>query len=131
MPLVWNIEESSRVVRMRYIEPVAFTEWREAHNASLPALSGDLSVGMLIDRRDVPPLATAFAQAIASYLASHRNIFEGRRIAILVTVAGDACYGMARMQGYLNGSAGAVTAVFTSEREAIAWLTSPDPSRDS
>jgi hypothetical protein len=122
MPLVWNVEESSRVVRMRYIEPVAFTEWRAAHNAS--------SVGMLIDRRAVPPLATTFAQAIASYLASHRNIFEGRRIAILVTVAGDACYGMARMQGYLNGSAGAVTAVFTSEREAIAWLTSPEPSAE-
>jgi hypothetical protein len=38
---------------------------------------------------------------------------------------------MARMQGYLNESAGAVTAVFTSEREAIDWLTSPEPSRES
>jgi hypothetical protein len=77
MPLVWNLEGFSRVVRMRYVDPVAFAEWRDAHNASLPALSASLSVGMLIDRRGVPPLAAAFAQAIASYLAFHRNIFEG------------------------------------------------------
>jgi hypothetical protein len=127
MPLAWNLDEDSNVLRMRYVEPVAFTEWREAHDASLPALSGDRSVGLLLDRRDVAPLATAFAQAIASYLASHRNIFSGRRIAILVTRAGDACYGMARMQGYLNDSSGAVTCVFTSEDEALAWLASSEP----
>jgi hypothetical protein len=126
MPLVWNLDGVSRVVRMRYIAPIAFTEWRDAHDASLPALSGDRSVGLLLDRRDVPPPATAFAQAIASYLASHRTIFEGRRIAILVTVAGDACYGMARMQSVLNESAGAVTCVFTSELEALVWLASAE-----
>lgn len=126
MPLMWNLDGSSRVVRMRYVAPVAFAEWRDAHDAALPALSADLSVGLLIDRRDAPPPPTTFAQAIASYLASHRAIFSGRRIAILVTAAGDAAYGMARMQGILNESAGAVTCVFTSELEALVWLRSAE-----
>jgi hypothetical protein len=128
MPLAWNLDPVERVVRMRHIEPVGFAEWRDALNASLPELAGDVSIGLLVDRRAALPPETAFAQSIASHLASHRNIFAGRRIAILVIKAGDACYGMARMQSTLNEKSGAVTAVFTSEVEALEWLTTSEPS---
>jgi hypothetical protein len=127
MPLVWNLDPAEGVVRMRHVEPVGFAEWRDALNASLPELAGNLSIGLLVDRRAMAAPETAFAQSIASHLASHRNVFSGRRIAILVTRAGDACYGMARMQSTLNETSGAVTAVFTSEDEALVWLTASEP----
>ena len=122
MPFEVNLDRVSRVVRMRHVEPACFAEWCDALNASIPELAGDLLLGLLVDRRDAVPVETAFAQSMASHLAAHRNIFEGRRIAILVAQEGDAGYGMARMQGTLNEKSGAATAVFTSETKAVAWL---------
>jgi hypothetical protein len=46
-------------------------------------------------------------------------------MAILVDAPGSGAYGMARMQEMLNAASGAETSVFTSESDAIAWLTQP------
>jgi fermentation-respiration switch protein FrsA (DUF1100 family) len=123
MPVVWNTDERRHVATVRYIEPVTFAEWEDATNALLQTCAADLGLGWLIDRREVSAPPIRFAQSIAAYVTAQKSAFAGRRIALLVSDPGSAAYGMARMQEILNEAGGAVTRVFTSEAEALAWLT--------
>jgi hypothetical protein len=130
MALSSEIDAAGRILTVRYVGPVAFPEWAAMADAVMSGISASPRLGLVIDRRDCDAPTTEFTKAIAAYLERHRAIFQGRRIAYLVTAGDETAFGMARMQEMLNESSGAESQVFTKEADARAWAMTAD-IRDS
>jgi hypothetical protein len=127
MPLSWHIDdERGAYLTIRYLDPVTPGEWAEMAAAVTPQFKTASSMGLMIDRSGAAPPARAFTMSIADYLANHRAVFHGRRLAYLVRADDAAAFGMARMQEMLNERSGAISRVFIRESDARAWASGAD-----
>jgi hypothetical protein len=124
MPLSWHIDdEQGAYLTIRYLDPVTPEEWAEMAAVVTLQFKTSSSMGLLVDRSAAAAPPRAFTMSIADYLASHRAVFRGRRLAYLVRADDAAAFGMARMQEMLNERSGAISRVFIRESDARAWAS--------
>ena len=122
MPVTWSLDDSADFVRVLYIEPYTFDEWRHMVEELRrnPLFAFQRRIGALIDRTHAGPPPPDFVESVAAYVSQHPLVLKGRRLAF---VAGDMeSMAHAWVHARIYEEAGAISTVFAAEADAQAWL---------
>ncbi len=119
----YSIDPSRRLVVLRPDAPPSLEDWAEVLDrvARDPAFSPDF--GVLSDRRHLVKEPTAdYAKRSVTAIEERSRQFPGTRFAILTSHL--ATYGMGRLAEAYAENRGIAFRVFTSEADAMEWLSS-------
>jgi hypothetical protein len=122
VPVTWQMEGAADMVRVRYTEPYSFDDWQEVLEElrDNPIITFRRQIGGLIDRAGVGPPDQAFIRQVADYMSTHSVLMRRRRLAFVVR--DKECARSVWLLAMVYEEAGAISAVFSSEPEACAWL---------
>ncbi len=121
MPVTYRYEPD-RLCVVCFQDPVTFEEWQHAVDEALADPEYSPEVRVVSDRRASTAPDSGFIHKIARMVGERPEIFRRHPVAIVVSGANAAAFGMGRMQEMLSESAQVRVRTFYDYDLAVAWL---------